>query len=563
MKKRAISQSSVMHWCVGISLCCLTVAPMQTTVAAANLNQKFSVELSLTNATLKNVVESLKRQTDIVFAYDLALEKTRVNNVSVKAEQEDIGTILDMVFRNTGIGYRIDDHIVVLYSSKSQVAKVAEANQQIRKIAGVVKDASGDPVIGANIVVKGSSIGMITDINGDFQLEVPQNAVLLISYIGYIPQEVHIGNRTSLNIILQEDTQNLDEVVVVAYGASKKSAFTGSATSIDNTKIQSPSASFDKSLQGQVAGLQVMSTSGQPGSTSSFRIRGSGSLNASNEPLYVVDGVPISANTKYSKLADDNDNSSSILATLSSQDIESITVLKDAAATSLYGSRAANGVILITTKNGKSGKASVSFNAQFGFSSVPKAYEMMSSGEFYRTKWQSNFEQRLAGGATPEEAAASANTFAQGAITFNSYNVDQPIDANGNLVSGARIIVDTDWQNEIFKTALTQDYNVNVTGGNEKSNYFFSAGYYDQDGVTPSAMYKRYSGKGNISTEVTPWLKAGMNVTFSHSVQNMEVGGGAGASPLYNALLFPNGVPVYLTDRDGNPILDSSGNKAI
>lgn len=517
MKKRAISRSSVMHWCVGISLCCLTVAPMQTTVAAANLNQKFSVELSLTNATLKNVVESLKRQTDIVFAYDLALEKTRVNNVSVKAEQEDIGTILDMVFRNTGIGYRIDDHIVVLYSSKSQVAKVAEVNQQTRKIAGVVKDASGDPVIGANIVVKGSSIGMITDINGDFQLEVPQNAVLLISYIGYIPQEVHIGNRTSLNIILQEDTQNLDEVVVVAYGTSKKSAFTGSATSIDNTKIQSPSASFDKSLQGQVAGLQVMSTSGQPGSTSSFRIRGSGSLNASNEPLYVVDGVPISANTKYSKLADDNDNSSSILATLNSQDIESITVLKDAAAASLYGSRAANGVVLITTKNGKSGKASVSFNAQFGFSSVPKAYEMMSSGEFYRTKWQSNFEQRLAGGATPEEAAASANTFAQGAITFNPYNVDQPIDANGNLVSGARIIVDTDWQNEIFKTALTQDYNVNVTGGNEKSNYFFSAGYYDQDGVTPSAMYKRYSGKGNISTEVTPWLKAGMNVTFSHS----------------------------------------------
>lgn len=562
MKKRAISRSSVMHWCVGVSLCCLMIAPAQTTFAAANLNQKFSVELSLTNATLKNVVESLKKQTDIAFAYDLALEGTKVNNVSVKAEQEEIGTILDMVFKGTGIAYRIDDHIVVLYSSSGKkMVQVTDVKQQARKINGVVKDASGEPVIGANVVVKGTTIGMITGVDGDFELEVPRNAVLQVSYIGYIPQEVAVGNKTSLNVILNEDTQNLDEIVVVAYGTSKKSAFTGSAASIDNTKLQTPSASFDKSLQGQVAGLQVMSSSGQPGSTSSFRIRGSGSLNASNEPLYVVDGVPISANTKYSKLADDNDNSSSILATLNSQDIESITVLKDAAAASLYGSRAANGVVLITTKNGKSGKASVSFNAQFGLSSVPKAYDMMSSAEFYRTKWQSHYDQKLATGMTAADAASSANTFAQGAITFNPYNVDQPIDANGNLVSGARIIVDTDWQDEIFKTALTQDYNVNVTGGNDKSNYFFSAGYYDQDGVTPSASYKRYSGKGNISSQVTPWLKAGMNVTFSHSVQNMEVGGGAGASPLYNALLFPNGVPVYLTDRDGNPILDASGNK--
>lgn len=562
MKKKVGSRSSVMHWCVGVSLCCLTIVPVQTTAAAASLNQKFNVELSLTNATLKHVVESLKKQTDISFAYDVSLEGVRVNNISVKAEKEDIETILHMIFKETEIGYKLEDRIVVLYSTlNSKTVKVSDIQQQTRKISGVIKDASGEPIIGANVVVKGTTIGIITGVNGDFVLEVPQHAVLVASYIGYIPQEVVAGNKTSYTIILTEDTQALDEVVVVAYGTTKKSAFTGSATSIDNKKLQTPSASFDKSLQGQVAGLQVMSTSGQPGSTSSFRIRGSGSLNASNEPLYVVDGVPISANTKYSKLADDNDNSSSILATLNSQDIESITVLKDAAAASLYGSRAANGVVLITTKGGKAGKTSVSFHAQFGFSSVPKAYDMMSSSEFYRTKWQSHYDQKIAAGATTMDAAKSANTFAQGAITFNPYNMDQPIDANGHIVSGARIIVDTDWQDEIFKTALTQDYNVNVTGGNEKTSYFFSTGYYDQEGVTPTAAYKRYSGKGNISTEVTPWLKAGMNVTFSHSIQNMEVGGGAGASPLYNALLFPNGVPVYQTDRDGNPILDASGNK--
>ncbi len=435
------------------------------------------------------------------------------------------------------------------------------ALQQQRTITGKVTDEHGEPVIGANVVERGVANGTVTDINGRFSLEVRSDAVLLVSYVGYLNQEVSTVGKTSLTIVLKENLKTLDEVVVVAYGTSKKSAFTGSATSIDNSKIQSPSASFDKSLQGQVAGLQVMSASGQPGSTSSFRIRGSGSLNASNEPLYVVDGVPISANTKYSKLADFNSNSSSILATLNSQDIESITVLKDAAAASLYGSRAANGVVLITTKNGKLGKASISFNAQFGFTSVPKAYDMMSSAEFYRMKWTSHYEQKLQEGASANDAAISANEFTQGAITFNPYNLDQPIDANGKLVNGARIIVDTDWQDEIFKTALTQDYNVNVTGGNEKTNYFFSTGYYDQEGMTPSALYKRYSGKGNISTDVTPWLKAGMNITFSHSIQNTEVGGGAGASPLYNALLFPNGVPVYLTDREGNPILDQFGNK--
>lgn len=432
---------------------------------------------------------------------------------------------------------------------------------QTRSVKGtVISEEDEMPIIGASILVKGTSQGTITDFDGRFELSVPSDAkVLVVSYVGMETQEIAV--LPVVKVVMRSSFKALDEVVVVAYGTAKKSVFTGSAASVDNSKILSPSASFDKSLQGQVAGLQVMSSSGQPGSTSSFRIRGSGSLNASNEPLYVVDGVPISANIKYSKLADDTDNTSSILATLNPQDIETITVLKDASAASLYGSRAANGVVVITTKNGKAGKASVSFNAQFGFSAVPKAYDMMSSGEFYRTKWQSYYEQKLAGGATPEEAASAANTLTQGAITFNPYNVNQPIDAAGNLVNGARIIVDTDWQDEIFKTALTQDYTVNVTGGNEKTSYFFSTGYHDQEGVTPSALYKRYSGKANLSTEVTPWLKAGMNVTFAHAVQNMEVGGGAGASPLYNALLFPNGVPVYLTDRDGNPILDVNGNK--
>ena len=526
-------------------------------VRAGTQEQKVSMDIS--DATIEEVLRSIEAKSDYYFLYNSRLIDVD-RRVSVRAKNKPVSAILDDLFHADDVSYQMQGAQIVL-SPQSMHAPATGVLQQQRTVGGRIVDEQGTPVIGANVVEKGTANGTVTDADGRFSLSVSPSAVLHVSYIGYLEEDIPVSGKTSLHITLREDTKSLEEVVVVAYGTSKKSVFTGSAASVDHTRLQSSSASFDKSLQGQVAGLQVLSASGQPGSTSSFRIRGSGSLNASNEPLYVVDGVPVSANTKYSKLAEDNSNTSSMLATLNAQDIESITVLKDAAAASLYGSRAANGVVLITTKNGKSGKASVSFHTQFGFTSVPKAYDMMSSAEFYRIKWQSHYEQKRAAGESPASAASLANTFAQGAITFNPYNVDQPIDANGNLVSGARIIVDTDWQDEIFKTALTQDYNVNVAGGNEKTNYFFSVGYYDQEGVSPSALYKRYSGKGNISTQATPWLKAGMNITFSHSIQHSEVGGGAGASPLYNALLFPNGVPVYLTDRDGNPILDAFGNK--
>jgi TonB-linked SusC/RagA family outer membrane protein len=431
------------------------------------------------------------------------------------------------------------------------------------QVSGVVTDAAdGQAIPGVSVVVKGASAGVVTDAVGHYTIAVPGDATLVFSFLGMKAREEAVAGRATINVALENDVLRLDDVMIVAYGTAKKSVFTGSAASVDNTRLQSAGASFDKAMQGQLAGVQVMSSSGQPGSASSFRIRGSGSLNASNEPLYVVDGVPIAANTEYSRLAELTTSSSSILSTLNPQDIESITVLKDAAAASLYGSRAANGVVLITTKSGgKSGKTTVSFNGQFGFSSIPKAYDLMSSSEFYRTKWQAYYDAEIAKGETPADAAAKANASTQGAITFNPYNIDNPIGANGQPDPNARIIVDTDWQDEIFNTAFSQDYNLNINGGNEKTSYFFSFGYLDQEGVTPSALLTRYSGKANISTEATAWLKAGMNVTFSHSEQHQEVGGGAGASPLYNALGFNNGVPIYLTDRDGKFILDAEGNK--
>ena len=234
-------------------------------------------------------------------------------------------------------------------------------------------------------------------------------------------------------------------------------------------------------------------------------------------------------------------------------DIESITVLKDAAAAALYGSRAANGVVVITTKSGKEGKARVNFNAQFSWSKLGKAYDMMSSADMYKMIYQGY----RAKGETMEEANASA----QGALTHNPYNVENPLDENGNVVDGAKLVVDTDWQKEVFRTAPSQDYNMNVSGKNDKTNYFFSIGYTKQGGITPASDFKRYSAKANINTKVNRWFNAGLNVTFSHSIQNTTVESSAGASPLYNALSFPNAVPVYIVDNEGNPVLDENGNK--
>ncbi len=427
--------------------------------------------------------------------------------------------------------------------------------QQTTRVTGIVISAEDDePVIGAAVIATGSTVGTVTDLDGEFTLEVPASVqTLTVSYMGMATQTVAV--RSNVRIILEPDTKALEDVIVVAYGTTKRSVFTGSASTVGEDKLKAPGASFDKALAGKVAGVQVVSSSGQPGSATSFRIRGSGSLKASNEPLYVIDGVAVSSysNEEYSEIAHLGDSDGNIMSSINPNDIETITILKDAAAAALYGSRAANGVVLITTKSGKSGKARVNFNAQYSWAKLGKAYETTNSAQYYKQLFDG---YRRAG-----SDAVEANEKTQGTITHNPYNIAQPLDANGNVVSGARIVVDTDWQDEIFSTAGTQDYNLSVSGGSDKNDYFFSLGYMDQDGIAPASGFKRYSGKMNLNSQVNSWLKAGMNGTFSHSVQNTTVGGGAGASPLNNSLLLPNGVPVYIVDSEGNPILDSSGNK--
>ncbi|MDR0537620.1 MAG: TonB-dependent receptor [Tannerellaceae bacterium] len=433
---------------------------------------------------------------------------------------------------------------------------IVTAFAQTARVSGkVLSSDDGEPVIGASVMVKGTTTGAVTDLDGKFTLNAPTSAkTLIVSFIGMATKEVAITSGV-LNIVLAPETKAIDEVLVVAYGTVKKSAFTGSAALIGEEQIRTPAASFDKSLAGQVAGVQVISSSGQPGSASSFRIRGSGSLSASNEPLYVIDGVATTS-MEYSEVAEDQSSSSNILSSINPSDIESVTVLKDAAAAALYGSRAANGVIVITTKSGKAGKnekAKVSLSARYSWGTLAKAYETVNSAQYYKHL----FTGYMNAGRDAEEA----NKLTQGAITHNPWNVAQPLDAQGNPVAGASIVVDNNWQDAVFKTAPSQDYNVNVNGGSEHTDYFFSAGYTNQEGIAPAGNFKRYSGKANINTQATPWFKTGVNITFSHSIQNTTVAGSAGAAPLNNALTFTNAVPVYVVDSQGKPVLDENNRK--
>jgi len=433
------------------------------------------------------------------------------------------------------------------------------------EITGTVTNATdGSPIPGVSIVVKSNtSIGTSTDIDGNYSLTIPESSnVLMFSSIGMKSKEVEIAGRSVINVQLEEEVLQMDEVIVVAYGTIKKGSFTGSASVVDEDELKKiTTPSVGQALMGSTPGVQVTSASGQPGSQATIRIRGTGSLLAGSSPLYVVDGIPVSTGN-YSDIANDSyATSSDVLSTLNQNDIESITVLKDAAAASLYGSAAANGVVLITTKKGKEGESKINFDAKYGYQSLGnERYDLMSSDEIYKIWFDNYLQQAQANGlANPVEYANSQTITALGG--HNPYNVDNPLDQNGNIVSGASNVINTDWRDVVFDTGKTQDYSLRASGGSEKINYYASGGYSTYDGIAVGSDFERFTGKLNLSSDMTDFLRFGMENTLGYTVQNTPPGGGGGASPYRMSLLYNNAVPFYVVDENGNPVLDSEGNK--
>ncbi|PWJ40953.1 SusC/RagA family TonB-linked outer membrane protein [Sediminitomix flava] len=419
-------------------------------------------------------------------------------------------------------------------------------------VKGTVKDAaSNESLPGVNIFVKGTTLGTTTNLDGAYSLEVPSSeTVLVFSFIGMKEQEVVVGNQTIINMNLETDAKELEEVMVVAYGETTKESFTGSAGVVSAESIEKrPLASATQALQGAMSGLKVTSSSGQPGAEPSVNIRGIGSMTAGTGPLYVVDGVPLNGG-----VSDINPN-----------DIASTTVLKDASASALYGSRAANGVIIITTKKGSKGNTKISLDASTGISGIAtNGYDLMNSAQYYQQTWvglyNSVFYDENAQ-MTGQEAFAYANKNVAARSGWNPYS---PYDEYNPYVGFntqtwtpeldefASIVVDENWRDAVYQTGLTQAYNLSISKGSETGSILVSAGYFNEKGVVIGTDFERFTFRFNGVEKMNSWLEMGVNTSFTYSIGNGVPGGGAAANPVRSAELFNPATPIYLNNGDYN-----------
>ncbi len=386
-------------------------------------------------------------------------------------------------------------------------------SQEINLKGNVISNSDNLPIPGVNIIIAGTTEGTITDLNGNFDLQVNKDARIKVSSIGFKEQIIEVNGRQTINIVLEESTESINEVVVIGYGTQKKEDLTTSLVSIDSKEIGKVSSpTFTHSLQGKASGVIVNSESGQPGGSTSIRVRGYGALNY-NEPLYVIDGVILNT---YSEESDNptkigSTPANSILASLNPSDIESINILKDASATAIYGSRAGNGVVLITTKKGKKGEAKIAFNSYLGVQQVGQKINLMNGEEFA----EFSTEGRLAAQMVPYAGYSNPDT-----------------------------LLNTDWQEELFKVAPIQNYQLSVSGGNEKGNYYISFGYIDQKGVLPKSYFKRYSIRVNLSQRIGNRINLGNSFTISQSQSNALPNGNLHSGVILGALRMPPYIPV-------------------
>lgn len=435
---------------------------------------------------------------------------------------------------------------------------IVTAQTQVR---GTVVDEAGEPVIGASILIKGTSQGAVSDVDGNFNLSAPSGGTLVVSYVGYVTQEVAVAS--NVRVVLVSDAALLDEVMVVAYGTAKKESFTGSAAVVKSDKIEKRMvANVTKALDGMAAGVQTTSGSGQPGAGASVIIRGFGSISASTAPLYVVDGVPYDG----------------AINAINPNDIESMTIIKDASAGALYGARGANGVVMITTKKGKEGNVSINFKGNWGVSSraIPRydaldAYEWTEDVYFmYKNKlMKDGVTSANAGPAALQEMATGATKIFGNKTMYNPFSrpVMELIDhSTGKIYDGTTLKWNEDWLNEsTAKNPMRQEYQMTLTGGTGKNNYMFSLGYLKEEGLVKYTDFERYTGRANIDSQVKDWLKTGLNVNFAANKTNSttlgsgQTSSSAYSNVFYTAMLMAPIYPMYLKDENGNTVYDADG----
>lgn len=427
-------------------------------------SQNAKVSIHMNNVKLDKILNEIENQTDYLFIYNNQVDINKI--ISVKVKNEAVAQVLDRILSGTGINYELEGTHIIL---TTEAIKDLHAQQQAKTVTGTVTDVSGEPIIGANIRIKGTTTGTITDIDGNFSIEAEPQSVIEVSYIGYLTQETVINNQKSIRFLLKEDTKTLDEVVVIGYGVQKKADLTGSVANINTEKLNTQSnANIGQALQGKIAGVDIVSQGGAPGSGTRIMVRGIGTLNNAS-PLYIVDGMYMNS-----------------IDHINPNDIASIDVLKDASSAAIYGSRAANGVIIVTTKEGSNteGKPIIDLSVNLGISTASKFLDMLDA-----------------------KGWAEVTTIARQAIGKPA------LDMATDLANKP----DNDWQDIMFRPALMQNYNLAVKGGGKYSTYYTGLGYFNQDGIVKGTNYQRYNiqSKNDYKRGI---FSAGTNliISFSH-----------------------------------------------
>jgi TonB-linked SusC/RagA family outer membrane protein len=483
-------------------------------VSASSYSQTAKFNLKLTEKTVKDVLIEIEAQSQFHFLYnDEFTDLGRI--VTVNTEDAKVEEILDQVFANSSITYRIMENNLIVLTPSTMRAQVV----QTVSVKGVVKDSKGVPLPGVTVVEKGTTNGTITNFDGNYSLQVPGNATLVFSFVGMQAQEIAVADQSVIDVVLQEETLGIDEVVVVGYGTQKKSDIISSIATMDAEKLnERPVNKVDQALIGQMAGVRVKQTSGLPGQGFSIQVRGTGSISANNEPLYVVDGFPMEVSPQTSSGGFSSGNP---LTNLNPNDIESIQVLKDAAAASIYGSRGSNGVVIITTKKGRKGKPQISFNTYVGWNETAKKLDVLSAGEWVERQvehmnyyWVKDHAADL--GATSSQTNEERRTLL--GLAPGQYNVKYMWDERW-LEEGHPGLDYVDWQDLFFRKGMVQSYQLSATGGNEIARYYISGDYLNQEGVAIGVNYRRYSARANVEVSPNENLRFGLNLSPSYSEQ--------------------------------------------
>lgn len=436
------------------------------------------------SVSLKRAFEKLESRSEYKIAYnDSQLDVSR--KVSLNQQDKEVLDVLSEWLKDTGCTYKINGNYILIMQEEKKPA------QGKKQVTGVIVDTGGDPVIGANVVEKGTTNGTITDLDGHFTLDVYDTSLLQVSYIGFDTQEVPATGKTNFSIRLGENTQALDEVVVVGYGTMKKSDLTGAVTNVKAEKLLSkPVVNVGQALSGKASGVEIFENGGTPDGKVRVRIRGNNSINSSNEPLYVVDGVIGVSNINL----------------LNPGEIESLEVLKDASATAIYGARGANGVIMITTKRGiKNEKAQISYDGYVSIGTMAKKLDLMNASE-----WWQNYNTTMDNGQKYDAAG-----YVQG-----KYKKVTPADLPDLFDADGNPLYDTDWQDEAYQTAVNHTHQVSIRGGADKTLYSIHLGYMHKDALMRNGFLDRYSGRINLDSSVRDWLKIGANMSFNYTKGN-------------------------------------------